>query len=222
MRFPLTLILHSPLVRITQFPMICIVQFPLLHIIQFPLIRIIQFPLNRIIQFRLIRIIRFPLICIMRFPLTLILHFPLVRITQFPMTCIVQSPLLHIIQFPLIRIIQFPLNRIIQFPLTEFHHISLLRITGMRGNFLPFQPVPFNADSAVSVLWYIFFGDFAGYAMWRPASFTPSPYFSYIVDSHDVTYSLSGRSCFFWTLLYIDVLRFSPNLSCCPSLIPSS
>ena len=28
----------------------------------------------------------------------------------------------------------------------------------MRGNFLPFQPIPLNADPAVSVLCYIFFG----------------------------------------------------------------
>jgi hypothetical protein len=68
------------------------------------------------------------------------------------------------IQFPLIRLIQFPLNRIIQFPRTEFQQISLLRIIGMRGNFLPFQAVPFNADTAVSALCYIFLDAFAGYA----------------------------------------------------------
>ena len=184
--------------------------------------------LIRIIHFPLIRIIHFSLICIIQLPLIRIIHFPLIRMIQFPLIGIVQFPLIRLIHFPLIRLIQLSLNRIIQFPLTEFHHISLLRIIGMRGNFLPFQPVPFNA-----VLLCLFFATFSSVtlpathclspAMWRPASFTPSPYFSYIVDSRDVTYSLSGRPCLFWTLLYFDVLRFSPNLSCCcPSLIPSS
>jgi hypothetical protein len=116
----------------------------------------IQFPLICIIKFPLIRIIQFPMICI--------IQFPLMRIIQFTLISIIHFLPIRTIQFPLIRLIRFPPNRITQFPLPEFHRISLLRIIGMRGNFLPFQPVPFNADSAVSVLCYIFFGDFAGYA----------------------------------------------------------
>jgi hypothetical protein len=72
--------------------------------------------------------------------------------------------------------------------------------------FLPFKPVAFHACAAVSFFCHAFPDTRSlSHAAWLPTSFSPSPYFSYIVESRDVTYSPPGLSCFFWTRLYVNV-----------------